>query len=149
MADATTTPTKTPWHLWVVGAVSLLWNAMGALDFTMTQTRNAAYMKAFTPEQLAYFYGFPFWVVAAWGVGTWGGLLGSLLLLFRKIPAYHLFLASFIGMILTFGHNYLLSDGLSVMGKGLQPAIFSAVIMTIGLLLLVYAMAMRKRRVLS
>ncbi len=58
MAD-TTQSAKTPWHLRVVGTVSLLWNSFGALDFTMTETRNAAYLKAFTAEQLAYFSGFP------------------------------------------------------------------------------------------
>jgi hypothetical protein len=121
---------------------------MGSLDFTMTQMRNEAYMKAFTPEQLAYFYGFPLWMVLAWGVGTWGGLVGSLLLLLRKGLAFHLFVASFIGMVLTFAHNYLLSDGLKVMGGGVGPVIFNAVIMVIGVLLLVYARAMRRRGVL-
>jgi hypothetical protein len=41
----------TPWHLWVIGIVALLWSGMGAMDYVMTQTRNAAYMSAFTPEQ--------------------------------------------------------------------------------------------------
>ena len=53
-----TTPTpaiKAPWHLWLVGVISLLWNLMGAFDFYITQTRNAAYMKAFTPAQLDFF----------------------------------------------------------------------------------------------
>jgi len=34
----------TPWHLWVIGVVALVWSAMGALDYVMTQTRNEAYM---------------------------------------------------------------------------------------------------------
>ena len=148
MADATTPPTKTPWHLWVVGVVSLLWDAMGAMDFTMTQMKNEAYIKAFTPEQLTYFYGIPFWVSLAWGLGTWGSLIGSGLLLARCGVAYHLFVASFSGMILTFTYNYLLSDGLKVMGGGVRPLIFSGVIFVIALLLLVYARAMRKRGVL-
>ena len=57
---------RTPWHLWVIGVVALLWNAMGALDYVMTQTRNEEYMSNFTPEQLSFFYGFPAWVDAAW-----------------------------------------------------------------------------------
>ena len=44
--------TRAPWHLWVVGIISLLWNAMGAFDYLMSQTRNEQYMAAFTPEQL-------------------------------------------------------------------------------------------------
>jgi hypothetical protein len=148
MADAATPSTKTPWHLWGVAVVSLLWNAMGSLDFTMTQMRSEAYMKAFTPEQLAYFYSFPFWTVLAWGVGTWGSLAGSLLLLARKGLACHLFLASFAGMILTFTHNYLLTDGLKVMGGGMGTVIFSSVIAVIALLLLLYARAMRRQGML-
>jgi hypothetical protein len=147
MAD-TTQSAKTPWHVWVVGALALLWNSVGALDFTMTQLKNEAYLKAFTPEQLAYFLGFPLWVVVAWGLGTWGSVLGSLLLLLRRRLALHLFVASFAGMVLTFIHNYLLTDGRKVMGGGVGPVIFSAVIMIIGVLLLVYARSQRDRGVL-
>lgn len=71
MADTSAASIKTPWHLWVVGVVALLWNSMGALDFTMTQMKSEAYLKALTPEQLAYIHGFPRWVVFVWGLGTW------------------------------------------------------------------------------
>ena len=64
----------TPWHLWAVGVVGLLWSAMGAMDYVMTQTHNEAYMSAFTPEQLAFFYGIPIWAVATWAIAVWGGV---------------------------------------------------------------------------
>jgi len=147
MADSTAHSAKTPWHVWVVGVVSLLWNSVGALDFVMTQTRNKAYMSAFTPEQLNFYYGFPIWVVAAWGIAVWGGVLGSLLLLFRRRQAFHLFLASSVCMVLTYFHNYILAHGLKLMG-GAAALIFSNVIFIIGVLLLVYARAMRRRGVL-
>jgi len=35
------------------------------MDYVMTQTKNEAYMSGFTPEQLAFFYSFPAWVVSA------------------------------------------------------------------------------------
>lgn len=148
MADPTPASTKTPWHLWVIGIVSLLWNSVGALDFTMTQANNEAYLKALTPEQLAYFHGIPFWVVLAWAVGTWGSTLGSLLLLFRKRLAVHLFLAAVVGAVLTDVYTYLLSDGMKVMHGGAGMVVFSAVIVVIVGLLLIYARAMRRRGVL-
>ena len=49
----------TPRHVWVVGGIALLWNAFGAMDYVMTQTKNEAYMSSFTPEQLEFFSGFP------------------------------------------------------------------------------------------
>jgi hypothetical protein len=132
----------------VVGVTSLLWNFVGALDFVMTQARNKAYMSAFTPEQLGFYYGFPVWVVAAWGIAVWGGVLGSLALLLRKRQAFQLFLASSICMVLTYFHNYVLAHGLRLMG-GTAALAFSAVIFVIGVLLLVYSRAMRRRGVLN
>lgn len=29
----------TPWHLWVVGVVAVLWNAFGCWDYTMTHLK--------------------------------------------------------------------------------------------------------------
>jgi len=147
MADTPMQTAKTPWHLWTIGAISLLWNAVGAVDFIMTQTKNQAYMGQFTPEQLEYFYGFPHWVVISWGVATGGSVLGSLLLLLRRKLALPVNLVVVLAMGPTFTHNFILSDGFRIMG-GVGPAIFTAVIVLIGLLLLVYARAMVKRGVL-
>ena len=37
---------RTPWHLWAVGVVSLLWNGFGAYDFIMTSTQGETYMRS-------------------------------------------------------------------------------------------------------
>ena len=84
MTEAQEEPQSTPKHLWVVGVIAGMWNSMGAMDYLMTQTQNKAYMGRFTPEQLEFFYGFPIWVNAAWAIAVWGGVLGALLLLFKK-----------------------------------------------------------------
>ena len=54
--------TKTPWHLWIIGVVALLWSAIGAFDYVMTQTKNESYMGMFTSEQLEFFLRFSFLV---------------------------------------------------------------------------------------
>lgn len=121
---------------------------MGALDFTMTQLKSEVWLKALTPEQLAYFYGTPLWAVLVWGLGTWGSFLGSVFLLLRRRFAVQLFGASIVGAALTNLYSYGLSDGMKVMQNGTGAVIFSAVIFTIALLLLVYARALRQRAVL-
>ena len=149
MTDATPPAVKTPWHLWLVGVLALLWNAMGALDFTMTQAHNEAYLKAFTPEQKAYYFSLPSWVVLTWCVATWGSLLGSLLLLLRQRLACHVFGTALVCSLITFIYDYGLSDGLKVMGAmATGILIFCGVIITIAVFLLVYARAMKKRGVL-
>jgi len=140
-------PTTTPRHLWIIGVIALLWNAVGAFDYLMTQTRNASYMASFTPEQLEYFYGFPAWVEGAWAIAVWGGVLGSVLLLLRRRLALPVFAVSFVAMVVTTIHNFVLSDGLQVMG-GAGTLAFSALIFLVALALVFYARAMAARGVL-
>lgn len=137
-----------PWHLWAVGIVSLLWNAVGATDYVMTQTRNEAYMSSFTPEQLDYFYGFPAWVVALWAIAVWGGVVGSILLLLGRRAATPVFLVSFVSSILVAIYNFGLSNGLEIMG-GVGTILFSLLILVVALVLWLYARAMATRGVLA
>lgn len=140
-------PARADWKLWLIGIVALLWNSVGALDYVMTQTRNASYMANFTPGQLEYFYGFPSWVVGAWAVAVWGAVLGSVLLLLRRRLAEPVFLVSLVAMVITTIHNFLLSDGLRIMGSG--AAVFSAVIFVVAVGLYLYARSLARRGVLT
>jgi hypothetical protein len=90
---------KAPWHLWLIGIVTLLWHAFGAFDYTMTQTANEAYLAQFTTEQKAYFAGYPAWATAGWALGVWGTTLGSLLILVRSRFALHAFVVALIVVI--------------------------------------------------
>ena len=138
---------RTPWHLWVIGVVALLWSAMGALDYVMTQTRNEEYMSNFTPEQLSFFLGFPAWVDAAWAIAVWGGVLGALLLLIRRRYAVWVFLASLIAMVITAFQNYVLSNGMEIIGDAFTLG-FTAAIFLVALALFLYARAMQQRKIL-
>lgn len=140
---------KTPWHLWVVGIVSLLWNAMGAVDYFMTATRNAAYMQGFTQAQLDYFYSFPAWSVATWAVGVWFAVLGSVLLLMKRPSALWAFIVSFVGMVLTSFYNYVLADVKMTDVVGPEAMIFSVVIFVVALLLVIYARRMKMSGILA
>lgn len=137
---------QAPMHLWIVGILSLLWNAMGCFDYLATRLRLDFYMSKFTDAQLEYFYTFPTWMTVFWALGVWGALLGSLTLLFRSRWAVTMFAVSLLGMIVSTVHTVFLSQGLEIMGTG--GAVFSAVIFVIGVLLLVYARRMRARGVL-
>lgn len=139
---------RTPWHLWVVGVLSLLWNAVGALDFTMTQTRNEQYMSQFSAEQLEYFYGFPLWVVICWGIAVWGAVFGSLFLLLRRRLAVWLLFASMLAMAATMIHNLALSNGLEMMAGQPGALWFTAAICVVSVALFVYAGLMNRRNIL-
>lgn len=138
---------KTPIHLWIVGVVALLWNALGAFDYLATQIEWEPYMSQFTDEQLAYFYGFPSWAVACWAIAVWGGLLGAVGLLLRKRWAVWMFGASLIGMALSSLYNFALSNGAEFMGTG--GVIFSVVIAVLAITLLLYSRWLARRGVLT
>ena len=79
---------RTPAHLWIVGALALLWNGYGAIDYLMTRMRNTDYYAAMMPgvdpdAVFAWIDSFPLWAQFGWGVGVWMGLAGALLLLMR------------------------------------------------------------------
>ncbi len=137
---------KTPVHLWIVGILAVLWDAVGAFDYTASQFRYAPYMEKFTSEQLEYFYSFPAWADACWALGVWGAFLGSIALLLRKTWAVWLFGVSLVGLAGTTVFSFLLSDGAALMGEG--AGIFTAIIWAITLFLFFYAQAMAKRGVL-
>ncbi|MFK7736204.1 MAG: hypothetical protein AB8B50_09260 [Pirellulaceae bacterium] len=106
---------------------------MGALDFTMTMSKNEVWMSSFTEKQLDFFYGFPGWLIFFWAIAVWASLLGSVLLLFRSKLALPVLAASFVSMVIVSVHNFGFSNGLELMGAG--GAIFSEVIFLIALLL--------------
>jgi len=92
-----TEATKTPWHLWVIGIVALLWNGFGAFDFTATSLRVEPYIAQFPPAMMDYIQALPLWMWVGWALGTVGGFIGSVLLLMRNKLAAWAYALSLIG----------------------------------------------------
>lgn len=145
MADGT----KTPWHLWLVGVLSLLWNGFGGYDFIMTNTQGEAYMRAsgMTQPMIDYFLAMPAWMYVPWTLGVWGAIAGSVLLLLRMKWAVQAFALSLFGAVVS------LVFGLMNPMPGLPPEMAAMkfmpwIIAVIAAFLLWYAWTQRKRGVL-
>jgi hypothetical protein len=137
---------KMPWHLWIVGIVSLLWNAMGGVDYTMTHLRSEAWLAQMTPAQIDWVNHFPIWATSCWALGVWGAIGGSLLLLLRSRWAVTAFGVSLFGLIGTRVYQYT-GDA----PGGLNTASdlgFSAILAAVAVALLYYARRMRGKEVL-
>lgn len=140
-----------PWHLWVVGVVSLLWNCFGATDYTMSQLRNrdwlggAAEAMGITADQMiAYIDGFPGWMHAFWALGVWGALIGSILLLLRKRHAVWAYALSLIGLAVT-----QLYQAVTPQPEWVESNVaMNVIIWAIAIFLLIYAVSMKNRGVL-
>ena len=147
-ADPVVVSRFTPRHLWVVGIVSLLWNCFGALDYTMTETHNAAYLAKVPAEVMAYVTSVPAWFVAFWAIGVWGAVVGSLMLLLRNRLAVPVFAASLLGLAVTQLYQRVIDPAPAAMGGGGAMVAVEVLIWAIAIGLLVYAMAMTRRGVL-
>lgn len=101
---------RTPAHLWIVGIASLLWNAFGAYDYTMSNMHNLKYLGSMGVDpirMLTYLERMPMYAKVGWALGVWAALLGSILLLMRSRYALYAFTLSIVGMVLSFGGQYL------------------------------------------
>ena len=138
---------RTPWHLWAVGGVGLLWNGFGLTDCVMSLTRGEAWLRSFgmTEPQIAYFHAMPAWAYAVWALGVGAAFAGSVLLVLRSRWALHAFSLSMVGLVGSAVYTYGLSNGAEVMGDTLP---MQAVVWVGALFQLWYAWTMSKRGVL-
>lgn len=91
------------WSFWVIGAVMLIWNVMGCINFFMQM--NPDMLAAYRESERAIIEGRPMWATGAFAIAVFGGALGCLLLLLRKSSAVYLFIVSLLGVIVTMIHT--------------------------------------------
>jgi hypothetical protein len=91
------------WSFWVIGAVALIWNVIGVINFFVQM--NPEMLEAYRESERAIIEGRPAWATGAFALAVFGGALGSLLLLLRKSAAFYLFIASLLGVIVTMTHT--------------------------------------------
>lgn len=134
---------KTPWHLWVVGFLSLLWNSVGGFSYTMTRLGMLERL-GMGEEEIAYFASAPAWSNFFWALGVWGAILGSILILMRSRFAVHSIVAAIIGLIGSNTWQYGMSD----IPESLASPPLTIMIWVTTLLMLYYAWQMTKKGVL-
>lgn len=139
---------KAPVHLWIVGILSLLWNGIGAADYSMTHIGGATYLEqsGFGAETIAYLAKLPIWATASWALGVWGAVAGSLLLLFRSRHAATAFIVSLAGVALMTLHSFINPYPAEMVSTG--GTVFEWTIKLVAVLLLWYAWRQRAAGVL-
>ena len=137
------TATKTPWHLWVVGLLTLLWNSVGITSYLMTRLGKLADL-GMTPDQIAYFDSFPVWANSVWALGVWGAFFGSVLLLLRSRWAVISLAISVAGLIGTTVFQHFVTT----VPAGMSNLVLDVIIWATTLFTLWYAMKMRREGVL-
>jgi hypothetical protein len=91
------TPSSVHWSFWLLGAIGLIFNLMGCMNFISQMNTD---MVASMPEAYrAIVESRPVWGTGAFAIAVFGGALGCLLLLLRKSAAFYVFPASLFGAV--------------------------------------------------
>ena len=148
-----TVQTRVPMHLWIVGGVATLWNAFGCYDYIMTRMRDTDYLAKMMPTvdpnaMLAWVDGFPIWAQFGWGLGVWGGLAGSVLLLLRSRWAVWALGLSLVGAVLGLGYQIVAAPPLAG-ADDMMSKVMPYVIIAVAAALFLYARAMEKKGMLK
>jgi len=138
-----TIATKAPWHLWAVGVLTLLFNAMGGFSYTTTRLGLLADL-GMGETEIAFFANQPVWANTFWALGVWGAIAGSILLLLRSRWALHAIIIALIGLVGSNFNQYVIAD----VPESLQSIPLTVMIWASTLFMLWYAMRMRAAGVL-
>ncbi|MDH3621370.1 MAG: hypothetical protein OER91_10780 [Gammaproteobacteria bacterium] len=85
------------WSFWVIGAVGLIFNLMGCMNYIGQM--NAEVVASMPDFYQTMIENRPAWGTAAFAIAVFGGALGCLLLLLRKRLAVYILVASLLGAV--------------------------------------------------
>src|SRR5436189_2247388 len=91
------------WSFWAIGAVALVWNVMGVINFFAQM--NADALASFPESHRAIVVGRPAWATGALALAVFGGRLVCFLLLLRKPAASYCFFPSLLGVFVRLIHT--------------------------------------------
>jgi len=134
---------KTPWHVWAVGIVVILWNGSGAVTIMLAQ---AGRLPDIGPDEAAYYAAQPLWLVISTDIALVSAL-AAVALLFRSRAAVWLFALSLAAIFIN--NVYELAAGTSRALANQGALIVTCIIVVLAILELVYARAMANRGVLN
>jgi hypothetical protein len=101
------TTNKVHWSFWLISIFMLIWNILGCINFIVQM--NPKIVSSYRETEQAIIQGRPLWATVGFAVAVFGGSLGCILLLLRKPAAFHLFVASLIGVVVTMVHSLTLN----------------------------------------
>ena len=135
--------TRAPWHLWLVGILSLIWNVSGA--YTIMSAQSGAPMDMDATE-IAYYADQSPWLAALTDVALLAAILAAIALLLRSSWAVNLYGLSVVAIALSSVAD--IAGGTALLLESQEWLLVSCLTAGLAIAQLAYAMVMRKRGVL-
>lgn len=129
---------KLPVWFWIIAALAVVWNIMGVGAYIADVTMSEEAMAKFSEVERNLYEARPSWLIGAYALAVFTGLLGAVTLALRKNWAIPLFGVSLAAVIVQTGYVLF---GMNVIGLlGLSSAVFPALITVIAAFLLWFSM---------
>ncbi len=130
-------------NFWIVGGAALVWNLIGLLFYYQDVTTTPGDLEQATQELRDLLLGRPKWATSAYAIAVTSGVLGCLLMLFRKAWAVPVFTLSLLGVIVQDFHAFVLANAYEIIGPVWSTV--SLAILVIAALLVWYSRQARAR----
>lgn len=134
---------RSPWHLWAVAVLTLLWNGSGAVTILLAQMGR---LPGISADEAAYYALQPLWFVISTDVATFAPIAAAVALLVRNQLAVWLFALSLALILINNVYELIAGTSRALVNQG--ALIVTIVIVVIAILQVFYSNAMKKRGVL-
>jgi hypothetical protein len=135
---------RTPWHIWVVAVLTLVWNGSGAYTIMMAQ---AGRLPELSADEAAYYAAQPIWFVIVTDIALLAALAAGVTLLLRSRIAAGMFALSLAAILVTNVYDLVAGTSRVLVSQG--ALIVTLIITLVAVLQLVYAWTMKKHAVLK
>jgi hypothetical protein len=120
---ATAAPDNPPAWFRIVALLAVLWNAFGVFQYLSSVGLLGDPTVGLSESERAAVASIPAWITAAFAIGTFAGLAGSLGLLMRKRWAWPLLLLSLVALIVLEGWIVFLSGLVEMFGLAVPVSV--------------------------
>jgi len=115
----TSAPSATPLWFRIAAVVALVWNAFGVVMFLSAVGAVGDPTAGLSEAERAIAANIPGWIMAAFGIGTFAALAGSLGLLLGRRWAWPLLLISLVALLVLEGYVLFFTDAAAVSGAAI------------------------------
>ncbi len=121
----------------ITAVVAIIWNLLGVSAFIMQVVMTPEMLAQLPDAERELYESMPVWVLVAFAVAVFGGVLGSLGLALRKVWSLLFLWLSLFAVLAQNAYSFLMSNVLEVYGP--QAAVMPALVILIAILLVIIA----------
>jgi hypothetical protein len=122
-----------PWFK-AVAIVALIWNLMGVMAFIAQMMMTPEQLATLSKAEQDLFIATPGWANVAFAFAVFGGAIGCLGLMIKKLWAKTFFIISLVGVTIQMFHSFFVSNSFEVFGPGGMIMPVSVIIIAVFLL---------------